>query len=450
MALPGLGGEVHQRGGGALGAAHVDLVALEGDARHGAEDALRGPEGAGHPGAGLFPLEHRVGGEQAQAGQRAAPLHPVGVGDGLSQHLIAAADAHHRAAGGGVLEDGGLYAALPQPAQVVHGVLGAGEHHQIRPPQLPGRGDIAEGDGLHPLQGVEVGEVGQAGQAHHRDVHQAHLAGVSQPGGQGVLVVHIHIQHGDNPQHRLAGELLQLPQAGPENVHIPPEFVDNQALDQVLLVGLQQLHRAVEGGEHAPPVDVAAQEHRGLCPLGHAHVHDVVLPQVDLRRAARPLDDDDVVVGGQGLVGGHDLGDQGLAVVEILPRRHGAPGHAVDNHLGAHVAGGLEEDGVHPGVGGHPRRLGLHHLGPAHLQPVGGDGRVEGHVLGLEGGHPVAVLLEDAAQPRRQQGLARVGRRPLYHNRLCHHSTSLKAASSRRFCSVGPTHTRYQSSPRPW
>ena len=340
-ALPGLGGEVRQGGGGALGAAHVDLVALEGDARHGGEDALRGPEGAGHPGAGLFPLEHRIRREQAQALQGAAPLHPVGVGDGLSQHLIAAADAHHRAAGGGVLEDGGLHAALPQPAQIVHGVLGAREHHQIRVPQLPGGGDIAEGDGLHPLQGIEVGEVGQAGQAHHRDVHQAHLAGVPQPGGQGVLVVHIHVQHGDNPQHRLAGELLQLPQAGPENVHIPPEFVDNQAADQLLLVGLQQLHRAVEGGEHAPPVDVPRQEHRGVGQLGHAHVDEVVLLQVDLRRAPRPLDDDDVILPGKGGKGFHDVGDEGLFIAEVVHRPHDAPGDAVDDDLAAGVVGGL-------------------------------------------------------------------------------------------------------------
>ena len=233
-----------------------------------------------------------------------------------------------------MLEHGGLHAALPQPAQIVHGVLGAGEEHQIGVPQLPGIADVAEGDLLHPLQGVEVGEVGQAGQAHHRNVHQAHPSPAAQAVGEGVLVVHIHVQHGDNSQHRLAGKPLQLPQAGAEDIHIPPEFVDNQALDPRLLVRLQQLHRAVEGGEHAPPVDVAAQEHRGVGPAGHAHVHDVVLPQVDLRRAARPLDDDNVVLRRQGLVGRHHLGDEALAVAEVLPRRHGTPGHAVDDHLG--------------------------------------------------------------------------------------------------------------------
>ena len=210
------------------------------------------------------------------------------------------------------------------------------------------------------------------------------------------------------------------PQAGAEDIHIPPEFVDNQALDPRLLVRLQQLHRAVEGGEHAPPVDVAAQEHRGVGPSGHAHVHNVVLPQVDLRRAARPLDDDDVVLRRQGLVGRHHLGDEALAVAEVLSRRHGAPGHAVDDHLRAHMAGGLEQDGVHPHVGGHPRRLGLHHLSPAHLEAVGGDGGVEGHVLGFEGGHLIAVLLKYPAESGHQEAFARVGHGSLYHDYFCH------------------------------
>ena len=66
--------------------------------------------------------------------------------------------------------------------------------------------------------------------------------------------------------------------------------------------------------------------------------------------------------------------------------------------------------------------------------PSRGDEGVEGHVLGFEGGHPVAVLAEDPAQPRRQQALARVGGGALNHDRFCHHSDlPQRRSSSRRF-----------------
>ena len=60
------------------------------------------------------------------------------------------------------------------------------------------------------------------------------------------------------------------------------------------LLRLQQLHRAVKLGEHAAPVDIACQQDRGIHQLGQPHVDDVVRLQVDLRRAAGALDDDDV------------------------------------------------------------------------------------------------------------------------------------------------------------
>jgi hypothetical protein len=63
-------------------------------------------------------------------------------------------------------------------------------------------------------------------------------------------------------------------------------------------------------GEGAAPVDVGDQQHGRARQLGHAHVDDVVGPQVRLRRAARALDHHDVVLGGQRAIGGLDLRPQ--------------------------------------------------------------------------------------------------------------------------------------------
>ena len=143
--------------------------------------------------------------------------------------------------------------------------------------------------------------------------------------------------------------------------------------------------------------------------LGHAEVHQVVFLQVQLHRAAGPFQDDEVVGLGQAAVALHDLAHQPGLVPVVLPGGEVAVDLAVDDHLGTHLAAGLEQDGVHVHVGGEARGLGLHHLGPAHLAALRGDEAVQGHVLGLEGRHPDALLAEDAAQPGHHDALAHVG-----------------------------------------
>mgnify|MGYP007008372255 CR=1 FL=1 len=44
------------------------------------------------------------------------------------------------------------------------------------------------------------------------------------------------------------------------------------------------------------------QKHRRVHHLGEAHVHDVLALEVDLRRAARALDDDDVSLLGEAVI----------------------------------------------------------------------------------------------------------------------------------------------------
>ena len=63
-----------------------------------------------------------------------------------------------------------------------------------------------------------------------------------------------------------------------------------------------QHHRAVQGREHAAAVDIAHEQHGCVCELRHAHIHDVILFQVDFRRAARAFYDDDVILSGKTFV----------------------------------------------------------------------------------------------------------------------------------------------------
>ncbi len=77
-----------------------------------------------------------------------------------------------------------------------------------------------------------------------------------------VLVVEVGSPIGHDPQHRHARSSPPASQGPGEGVHIPPEFVDDRAVDHAALLRLQQSEGAGKGGEHAAPVDVPHQHHR--------------------------------------------------------------------------------------------------------------------------------------------------------------------------------------------
>ena len=415
----------------------------------------------GHTGCGLgqvlFGAEHRRGGQQAKAPQGAggAALLPCRVAELFAQHLIAAAHAQHRRTGCRKPEHRRFQSAFPQPAQVVHGVLGAGQDDEIRCTQLAGALHIPHAQQRVLFQRDKVGEVGHMRQAQDGDIQRLDRSFCIQPVGEGVLVLDLHPQVRHYAQHGQLRFFFQHGKAGPQDLHIAPELVDDQAPDAGTLVGFQQFHSAVQLGEYAAAVDIARQQHRRIHQLCKAHVHDIVGFQVDLCRAARAFDHDNVVLGGKAVVGFQNVRDKAALHPEIIGGGHLAPGLAVHDHLTAHIAAGLEQDGVHPHIRLHACSLCLHHLSTAHLCTVAGDEAVQGHVLAFERGHAVAILRKDAAQRRAQQAFARTAHGALHHNAFClaHCATSgrvsASSASSCRFSFSVRTAVRYQLASRP-
>ena len=376
-------------------------------------------------------------------------LRALRVAERCPQHLEPSADAQHRRAARSQLQDRRLQPAPAQPEKVVHRVFRAGQDHHVRSFQLPQRADEA-----HPQRGVvlqrgEIGEIGNAGQADDRDIDGLMGPGLVQDRGQGILVVDLRPGIGDHPQHRDAGLLLQHGETGPQDLHIAPELVDDRADDPLPLLRLQKRYRPEQLGKHPAAVDVSHQEHRGVHQLRQTHVHDIVRLQIDLRRTARPLDHKDVVLRAEAPVRGQDLGDQGLFHPEIVPGGVIAPDLPVHDQLAACVAGGLQEDGVHPHVRLLPSGLGLDCLSPAHLQPIQGDVAVQGHVLALEGRRPITVLGEDPAQGRGQQALADSRHGALHHDTFCHQIHLLSVRRSAAFSSGVRTAARYHPGARP-
>ena len=272
-----------------------------------------------------------------------------------------------------------------------------------------------------------------------------------QPGGKRILVLNVHLQVGHDPQHRQLRFFFQHSKAGAQDLHIAAEFIDEQPLDAGPLLWLQQRHRAVQLGEHTAPVDVSRQQNGGIHQPGKAHVDDIICLQVDFRRASGSLDDDDVHGFGQTVVGREDLRDERSFHFEVGGGGHLAPHLAVHDDLTAHVTAGLEQDGVHPHIRLDACGLRLHHLCPAHFQPIPGDKAVQRHVLALEGSHAVTVLRKNAAEGGAQQAFACTAHGSLHHDALClaHSSTSARSFKSCSFSGPVRTAVRYQPGPSP-
>ena len=246
----------------------------------------------------LFTPEFGVHLQQAQTVdlRDTGGLYLLRVGHGAPQHLIAAADAEDQRTGVGGLQDGRLQTGLPQPAQVGNGALGTRQQDHVRLVQVTHLIHIAQRHVSVMFEGAEIREIGDARHTDYRDIQELSLFGAVKPLGQAVFIVDVYVGVGDDPRHRDAAQLLQRLQSRLQNGPVAPEFVDHHALDAAALVLLQQCHRTVELGEHAAPVDVAYQQHRRVHQLGKAHIDDIILLEVDLRRAACPLNDDHVIL----------------------------------------------------------------------------------------------------------------------------------------------------------
>ena len=135
---------------------------------------------------------------------------------------------------------------------------------------------------------------------------------------------------------------------------------------------------------------------------------------------------------------------------EVIARAHRGAGLAVNDDLASRIVRGLQQYGVHRDFRRYAGRFGLHDLGAPHFGTIGGDRRVQRHVLRLERRNAQPVLGEDAAQARCEQALPRSRHRALHHDGLGgHESTSFMAATSAAFSASVRTATRYHRPSRP-
>jgi hypothetical protein len=345
------------------------------------------------------------------------------IGDRPAEHLVAAAQAEHRAAAPDMGGNVDVPALLAQERQVGDGRFRAGQQHQVgvagQRPARPEQVDRHVGLGA---QRVEIVEIGDPRQERHDDADRP-----ARPAGAGGIVVEAHgvlggqlAGRGEERQHAKAAEagaILYDAEAAGEQRRVAAELVDDEPLEAGALPRLEQRVGPDQAGDDAAAVDVADQRHRQVGGGGEPHVGDVAVAQIDLGGAAGAFDQHEVGVGRLKREALQHLGQQRRLQPVIVGRLGAAGKRALQDHLGADLALRLQQHRVHVAAGRHSASPRLQRLGAADLAAIGSDRGIVRHVLRLERAHAQAASRVGARQPGDDQRLADVGAGALQHDR---------------------------------
>ena len=231
-------------------------------------------------------------------------------------------------------------ARLPQPGQIIHCGLRAGQYDEVGFVKLGRLDGEPHPDSRLGGQRLGVGRVGDPRQPHHRDPQPLRPMRRTRPTEhpavrERVLRVEPQLRlERQHPVRRAPGHRGEHLQPGLEHLRRAAEPVDDKAGDERLVGRVEHGERAEQGREHAAPVDVTHHDGGQVRRPGQAEVDVVVGPQVDLGGAARALTDHRVVLRPQlREARQRRLRDAGPHVVEVgriepnqRPYRAGRPG----------------------------------------------------------------------------------------------------------------------------
>ena len=392
----------------ALTAPHVDFISGDRLPKRGAGDAGQA-------------LVRRHGGFDIQKAQPAdgtcLPVCTLRIVDRLSQHLIAAADAQNMAAAPDMGDQIHVPPLIAQEAEVTDGRFGPRNHHEIGVARdgtsRPQHGQAHAGLGRHRIEIVEICDARQ-GQADHMQSLPGRRTQIDGILGRKAMGVREPGQHAEPPP---AGAGFDLMVTVIEQPGIAAELVDQKSLHHRGVRGIQHRLRTDDLGDHAAAVDIACQHDRDTRRARETHIRDVARAQVDFGRAARALDDDQIVTVLQPVKAVQHPLQQTWLQRGIVAGLGAGDGAALQDHLCAGIGFGLQQHRVHIGDGGQPAGAGLQGLRPADFATILGDGGVVRHVLRLERRHLDAATSRGAAQPGHQHRFADIRAGPLDHER---------------------------------
>ena len=170
-------------------------------------------------------------------------------------------------------------------------------------------------------------------QSHNGGTDLSLAAALCEALGHAVFVFHVNVHPRNHADHRNAQQIFDHLKTRLKDFDVASELIDDQTLDAFLFLFIQQFDRAVERGKHAARIDIADQDHGSIRRLGHGHIDDIALFQIDLGRTARAFNDDDIYVLFQIIVDLFDHLAQLRLELVIFHGRHGADGLAAHDDL---------------------------------------------------------------------------------------------------------------------
>ena len=312
----------------------MNFIALQFHAVQSGKHSLHIVEPSVYPGPCFFSGKYCVHGKKTHAPNCPAGLYAERIGKRLSQHLESAAYAKDDGSLRRLLQNGGLQAVLPHPEQIFHGIFGAGKKNHIRMLQVVYMLYIPQRNTRHFLKWVEIGEIGNPGNTDHGQINQPCSFFPLEALGQAVLILHLDMQVRGAAHDRDSRQFLQHGNTGVQDGPVSAEFIDHKPFHHGALIRIQQLSGSQKLGEYAAAVNIADQQDRGLCQFCHPHIDKAVrVLQIDLRGTSGSLNDNNIILCRQRIIGFFYVRNQFFLVGKILAGAHVSQNLPVDNDL---------------------------------------------------------------------------------------------------------------------
>ncbi len=224
------------------------------------------------------------------------------------------------------------------------------------------------------------------------------------------------VKPGQHAETGPAGALRDRRIAVVEQARIAAKLVDEKALDQRCILGIDHGLCADDLRDHPAAIDIAYEHDRHVLGPREAHIGYIAGAQIDLGGRARTLHQNQIRLASQDREALAHAREQLRLELCVIARPRRREPRALDDDLRAGLAFRLEQDRVHVDRCRHARRACLQGLGASDLTAaIIGDGGVVRHVLRLERAHAKPAPDEDPREPGDEHGFADIGAGALDH-----------------------------------
>ena len=321
----------------------------------------------------LTRFELRLHRKEIEAGFGSAFFGSERIRDVLPQHLISAADTQNPRAALQRFDQQLFKPAIDEPSQIRDRVFRAGNNDEIRRGCHLGPSQILQchtGDTLKRIEICVIGNVRQTDHTHSEcPRHDSMIF-------QRYAVLLINAQGFDvrqDTEARPARLFFQELWPAREQPQVASKAIDDESTNTVLLLIIEKGECAHNGSKHAATINIRNEHRPRSNGSAKRQIHDVAIFEIDFRCAARAFQNDDIELRCEPMKAFESLLQKERFSFVIFGGRERAIDTAVQHDLNVPVAGRLQQNRIHVGLGLDACGLGLRHLSPAYFAAIGTD-----------------------------------------------------------------------------